>query len=189
MALWHHVTLTPEDTKIIVFKRGTSQGLKGWTPNGGHCEPSSILGDNLEWKNAQKKETKKKTSEVINKIIPAFKPLETILLCSPWLVLSRETSRHHVKETKIRYISLKIKNSHLLWLLNQDPNLIVNLKAMNEVIIGHGEFSTIWKGWLKKDLIIKDFCFFNFRIRFYYISYLWRLNIILLKITSYFVSL
>jgi hypothetical protein len=27
--LWHHVTLTPEEIKIIVFNKGTSQGLKG----------------------------------------------------------------------------------------------------------------------------------------------------------------
>jgi hypothetical protein len=27
--------LTPEEIKIIVFKRGTPQGLKVWTPIGG----------------------------------------------------------------------------------------------------------------------------------------------------------
>jgi hypothetical protein len=37
---------------------------------GGHNIPISIEGANLEWKKAQKNETKNKTSEAINKIIP-----------------------------------------------------------------------------------------------------------------------
>lgn len=44
---------------------------------GGHIEPSSIVGDKLEWKKAQKKERKNKTSEVMNKIIPHFSPATT----------------------------------------------------------------------------------------------------------------
>lgn len=125
--LWHHVTLTPEEIKITVFNKGTSQGLKGWIPTGGHIDPNSILGERLEWKNAQKNETKKKTSEVINNTIPHFSPLITILLCNPWLVLSREISRHHVKDTKIRYNNLTINNCHFPSLLNQALNLIVSL--------------------------------------------------------------
>ena len=39
-------------------------------PYGGHIEPTSILGDKLLWKNAQKNLKKKKISETINKIIP-----------------------------------------------------------------------------------------------------------------------
>jgi len=55
---------------MIVFKRGMSRGLKGLIPNGGQSWPISIPGDKEEWKNAQKKEKKNNTSEIINKIIP-----------------------------------------------------------------------------------------------------------------------
>ena len=41
------VTLTPEDTRMIVFNKGTPKGLKGITPAGGHTEPTSTLGANL----------------------------------------------------------------------------------------------------------------------------------------------
>lgn len=47
---WDHVTVNPEEIKIIVFKRGISKGLKGIIPKGGHVCPISIEGDNDEWK-------------------------------------------------------------------------------------------------------------------------------------------
>lgn len=59
------------------FKRGISNGLKGKIFLGGQIPPISILGDKLLWKNAQKKETKKKTSDKINNNIPNFKPFNT----------------------------------------------------------------------------------------------------------------
>lgn len=40
--------------------------------------PISILGARLLWKNAQKKEKKNRTSEVMNRIIPQRSPLPTI---------------------------------------------------------------------------------------------------------------
>ena len=43
----------------------------------------------------KKNQKKKQTSEVINKIIPNFKPFITILVCIPENVDSRITSRHH----------------------------------------------------------------------------------------------
>lgn len=57
--------------------------------------PNSILGANLEWKKAQKKDTKKNTSEVMNKIIPQRIPIDTFIEWLPWYVLSRTISRHH----------------------------------------------------------------------------------------------
>jgi hypothetical protein len=36
---------------------------------GGQVDPSSIVGDSLEWKNAQKNDTKNKTSDTINRIV------------------------------------------------------------------------------------------------------------------------
>ena len=77
------VTLTPEESKIIVFIRGTLKGSKASIPIGGHKQPSSTLGDKLLWKKAQKKDIKNMTSEVINSIIPQRSPISTILVCSP----------------------------------------------------------------------------------------------------------
>jgi len=72
------VTDTPEDRRIMVFKRGTCKALNGVTPVGGQLKPISKVGDRLLWKNAQKKEKKNRTSEVMNKIIPQRKPFITI---------------------------------------------------------------------------------------------------------------
>jgi len=72
---WVQVIVIPEEIRIIVFKRGISKGLKGLIPKGGQSCPISILGDNEEWKKAQKKEKKNSTSEIINKIIPIRIPL------------------------------------------------------------------------------------------------------------------
>jgi len=44
---WAHVTVTPEDKRIIVFRRGTLNGLNGWMPAGGQNKPISRLGDRL----------------------------------------------------------------------------------------------------------------------------------------------
>lgn len=69
-AWWAHVTVDPEDNKTIVFRRGTSRGLKGNSPIGGHVAPSSLEGARLLWKNAQKNDEKNKTSDKINNSIP-----------------------------------------------------------------------------------------------------------------------
>ena len=103
-AWWAHVTLTPDLIKIIVLSRGIWKGLKGIILVGGHIAPISILGDKLLWKKAQKKERKKKISETINKIIPHRSPLTTKIVCLPWRVPSRQTSRHHWYIVKIMII-------------------------------------------------------------------------------------
>ena len=51
---------------------------------GGQVDPSSIVGDSLEWKNAQKNDTKNRTSDTINRIIPHRRPFVTIFVCRPW---------------------------------------------------------------------------------------------------------
>jgi hypothetical protein len=76
-AWWLRVTVIPEASNTVVFKRGTWKGLMAWIPIGGHKSPSSILGASLLWKKAQKKEKKNKISEVINRIIPHRSPLTT----------------------------------------------------------------------------------------------------------------
>lgn len=92
---WDHVTVTPEERRRIVFRSGIPMGLNGWIDKGGHLCPNSIVGEILLWKKAQKKDTKKNTSDVINRIIPVFSPFITIPEWFPWVVDSRCTSRHH----------------------------------------------------------------------------------------------
>lgn len=92
---WAHVTVIPDANKIAVLSRGIWNGLNGTMPAGGHVAPNSTAGDSLLWKNAQKNEMKKNTSETINKIIPQRNPIVTGYECNPWKVPSREMSRHH----------------------------------------------------------------------------------------------
>jgi len=51
--------------------------LSGVIPVGGQQHPNSGVGDNLLWKNAQKKAKKNSTSDVMNKIIPHRNPFVT----------------------------------------------------------------------------------------------------------------
>lgn len=69
---------------MIVFNNGILKGSKIWIPVGGQINPNSKVGDKLEWKNPQKKEIKKKISDVINKSIPHFNPNITWLVWKPW---------------------------------------------------------------------------------------------------------
>ena len=50
---------------------------------GGQVDPNSIVGDSLVWKNAQKNDTKNKTSETINRSIPHRSPFVTIFVRNP----------------------------------------------------------------------------------------------------------
>lgn len=92
---WAQVIEMPEDNRIVVFNKGICKGLKGVIPWGGHSIPISMLGDKLLCKKAQKKETKKNTSDTINKIIPHCKPIITLVEWLPCRVASRIISRHH----------------------------------------------------------------------------------------------
>jgi len=46
--MWAHVIVAPEDSKIVVLRRGTSKGLIALIPIGGQTLPTSILGLNDE---------------------------------------------------------------------------------------------------------------------------------------------
>jgi len=78
-----HVTVTPEAKRIAVFSSGICMGLNGSIPVGGQVDPSSIVGDRLVWKKAQKNDTKNRTSDTINRIIPHRSPFVTVFVCSP----------------------------------------------------------------------------------------------------------
>jgi len=93
--IWVQVIEAPLDKRTVVFKRGTSNGLIGSIPIGGHIAPTSIFGLNDEWKNAQKKAKNRKASLTINSNIPSRNPDSTRSVCLPWNNASRLTSRHH----------------------------------------------------------------------------------------------
>ena len=78
-----------------MFRRGTWKGLKVLIPYGGQRDPSSTLGANLLWKNAQKNLKKKNTSDTMNNAIPQRSPSSTIDVCIPCTAPSREISRIH----------------------------------------------------------------------------------------------
>lgn len=117
--------------------------MKGKIPQGGQNDPNSIVGLNLEWKKAQKKEIKKNTSLTINKIIPTINPLKTVLECKPWKVPSRITSRHHNKDTII--INTKEKNNKSV---SKYENILIipitTLNAPKPANNGQGDIFTIW---------------------------------------------
>jgi len=55
---WDYVTVNPDDSKIIVFSKGTLRGLMVLMPVGGQEQPISTEGESLLWKNAQKRQGK-----------------------------------------------------------------------------------------------------------------------------------
>ena len=142
-AWWAQVTLIPEEINTIVFNSGTWKGLKTLIPKGGHTEPTSTLGDNLLWKNAQKNLTKKKISETINKAIPQRNPNSTIDVCNPWIAPSRLISRHHwIITIKSRIIPKKKRDISFLW--NHATIPVVKYRPPTAPNRGHGDSSTIW---------------------------------------------
>lgn len=98
--------VAPLAKSTTVFNRGTSNGLIDVTPVGGH-EEISTPGDKEEWKKDQKKEKKKQISLQMKSNMPIRKPSTTFLVCLPWNVASRVTSRHH-KERVIERINTPI---------------------------------------------------------------------------------
>jgi hypothetical protein len=103
-----------------------------------------MVGERLLWKNAQKKEKKKSTSDVINRIIPHRIPLATIDVWSPWKVLSRLMSRHHWMHVIIR-IAEPSRNRFMLNSLNHFVIPDVKVIAAIAPVRGQGLWSTIWK--------------------------------------------
>jgi hypothetical protein len=73
------VIVAPDNNKIIVFKKGISQGskIKSLIPTGGQLKFKAIVGVTLDQKKPQKKAKKNITSEKINKSI-----LITKLFCT-----------------------------------------------------------------------------------------------------------
>jgi hypothetical protein len=122
---------------MAVFNRGIWKGLKGIIPLGGHIVPNSILGDSLLWKNAQKNEMKKNTSDTMNRIIPQRSPIVTGKVCNPWNVPSREISRHHWYMVSRVIVSPRVIREVLYWwnhLTSPDTMVIAPMAPVR----GHG---------------------------------------------------
>lgn len=69
--------MIPEESSKIVLSNGILIGLNEEIIFGGHLCPSSTEGEILLWKKAQKKETKNKISERMNRTMPVFSPFMT----------------------------------------------------------------------------------------------------------------
>jgi hypothetical protein len=108
-------------------------------------DPSSIVGDSLEWKNAQKNDTKNNTSDTINKIIPHRKPFVTIFVCKPWQVPSRVTSHHWIIVRIVMIAPILSSLSSYWW--NHLINPIRVTIAPMALVRGHGLLFTMWNGW------------------------------------------
>lgn len=146
VSLWcAHVTVTPDAKRTAVFRSGTLNALIGVIPTGGQQHPNSGDGASLLWKNAQKNAKKKQTSDTMNRIIPYRRPVVTYVLCAPWKVPSRITSRHHWIIERIITTSPAIMHV-VVWMWNHEVNPIVNIIAPTADVRGHGLTSTRWKG-------------------------------------------
>jgi hypothetical protein len=145
MAWWAQVTETPEDKSKIVFRRGILIGLNGLMEIGGHICPSSTVGEILLWKNAQKNDTKKNTSDRMNNTIPVFSPFITTFEWCPCDVDSRWMSRHHINEINRTVVSAISKGVGLNRLIHANPPRIMHIPAL-DARIGHGLISTRWNG-------------------------------------------
>ena len=100
---WAYVTVTPDDKRITVLSKGSSNGLIASMPIGGQWAPISIVGDRALWKKAQNIAKKNNASETINKATPIFKPLCTARVWLPKYVASLITSlnQNDIEDTKL----------------------------------------------------------------------------------------
>ena len=144
------VKLIPELSKIRVFKRGIANGFIGSNIKGGQLSPNSTVELNLKVKNAQKKETKKKTSLIINHPIDHFREDSISLVWNPIREPSLVTSPPQI--VKIRTTKKRFKKKkRTFWRFHaKKTKLIKVLKATKDITKGHGLSSTIWKGWNSK---------------------------------------
>jgi hypothetical protein len=143
--MWALVIVTPEVSKTIVFNKGIPRGEKHSIPTGGHTPPIKGEGAKLEWKNAQKNETKNIISETINKIKPSRKPFWT---ASVWKPASASLKTFLAQENKPkRTPKTPSENTQLnpkLWKLDILPNAMK--KTDQAVQKGKILVGSIWNG-------------------------------------------
>lgn len=69
--------MTPDARRTAVLRRGTENGFSGVISGGGQVHEIWGVGASLLWKKPQKNAKKNMISEIINKIIPNFRPFNT----------------------------------------------------------------------------------------------------------------
>jgi len=155
-----YVTVTPDDNKIIVLSKGSSNGFIALIPIGGQWAPNTTVGDNELWKYAQNIPRKNNPSETIKRATPILRPLCTAKVWLPINVPSDITSLNQkdIDNTKFK----NAKNKKYSALLNPciDKTPIV-VKLSNEILVfnGQGDGETKWKGCAWKLLLVK-FCIY-----------------------------
>lgn len=100
----------------------------------------------------QKNDRKNITSDVMNKIIPIFRPPFTGVLCDPLILDSRSVSRHQRKDkSQVSKIDENVKPHPNLW--NHKINETIRFNLVNDETRAHGLISTVWN-WLYFPLIL-----------------------------------
>ena len=139
-----------------------AKGFMGLIIKGGHLSPNSTVDLNLREKKAQKNETKKKISLIINHPIDHLRENSISWVWKPIKVPSLVTSPPQKIRRRITRKRLKKKNLFLLIFQAKKTRLIRVLKAAIDIKIGQGLSSTMWKGCSSKfRVIMKEFFFFK----------------------------
>lgn len=142
-----HVIVAPEDNKIIEFNNGISIGSNGVIPIGGHIKPSSMFGEILLLKNAQKNLMKNIISDVINIIILYFNNDIILISWWPWNDASRFTSRHHkIDIQNINVIRSRIIVTEISFFIIYEITIEETLNSEKEARIGQGLGEIKWNG-------------------------------------------
>lgn len=144
--LWARVIVTPLLSKIIVFRRGTWNGLSNLIPVPGHTLPKTGEGDRELWKNPQKNPLKNSTSLIIKSRNPNFNNLCTLKEWDPSITPSRITSRHHRVEM-IPHSKNDLTTGRRKCSLKKITDLLSILEIIKAIIKGQGEGVTRWYRW------------------------------------------
>jgi len=99
------------------------------------------VGEILLWKNPQKNDTKKNTSDEMNRIIPIFSPFITRKECAPWAEASRWMSRHH-RNPMVNINSVDRVNKIRVFLFSKISRENTKVSIPLDARIGQGLLST-----------------------------------------------
>lgn len=155
--MWARVIVTPDVNNTIVLSKGIPRGEKHSIPTGGQTPPIKGEGAKLEWKKAQKKETKNITSDTINKMKPKRKPFCTASVWNP-ASASSKTFLAHEKSPKSTP-KTPMENNQLnpkLWKLEIPPKAIKNTDQA--VQKGRTLVGKIWNGCAFLTLDVEKLC-------------------------------
>lgn len=153
---WPYVTVKPDESNKIEFKRGSSKGFTVSIPMGGHLAPNSTGGPTALWKKLQNMLRKKSASLIINNATPVLRPLCTAKV---WLPIYVPSDIISLNQNDIDKVTNKKANINIIFTYGnpcivRTPEL-VRVNRDKQVNTGQGEGETKWKGWDWKLLLIK----------------------------------